>query len=338
MTWTLTPAGDYAGHISRWNELNAASVASPLLDAGFVAPLLDHFGTGRERLAICERGGRAVAMALLAPRGAGVWSSFQPPQQPLCMWLSAPGEPLGPLLDGLLRALPGFPLLLGLTQCDPRLTPRPAAGARQRTLDYIDTARVALGGGYDAYWEGRGKNLRANLKKQRNRLEREGVATRLQLSRAPEEMAAAVADYGRLESAGWKGGQGTAVHAGNAQGGFYQAMLEAFCRRGAGCAVRYWFGERLVAMDLCIEGKDSVIVLKTAYDEGVDKHFSPALLMREESFRLLFQRPGLHGVEFYGKVMPWHLQWTDEVRTMYHINHYRWPLLLRLHARRSSTE
>ncbi|SFU47612.1 GNAT family N-acetyltransferase [Pseudoduganella namucuonensis] len=337
MTWTLTPAGNYASHIPRWNELNAASVASPLLDAAFVAPLLDHFGTGRELLAICERGGRTVAMALLAPRGKGVWASFQPAQQPLCMWLSVPDEPLAPLLDGLLRALPGLPLLLGLTQCDPQLAPRPSAGARQRTLDYIDTARITLGGGYDAYWEARGKNLRANLKKQRNRLEREGVATRLQLSGAPEEMAAAVADYGRLESAGWKGGEGTAVHADNAQGRFYRAMLEAFCRRGAGCVARYWFGDRLVAMDLCVEGPDSVVVLKTAYDESVDKHFSPALLMREESFRLLFER-GLQSLEFYGKVMPWHLQWTDEVRTMYHINYYRWPLLRQLHAKRSSTE
>jgi hypothetical protein len=60
--------------------------------------------------------------------------------------------------------------------------------------------------------------------------------------------------------------------------------------------------------------------------------------MRDESFRLLFSRPGLRTVEFYGKVMPWHRQWTDEVRTMYHINHYRWPLLRQLHAmRRTST-
>jgi hypothetical protein len=31
--------------------------------------------------------------------------------------------------------------------------------------------------------------------------------------------------------------------------------------------------------------------------------------------------------------MEWHLRWTDEVRTMYHVNHYRWPVLRRLHAK-----
>jgi hypothetical protein len=30
--------------------------------------------------------------------------------------------------------------------------------------------------------------------------------------------------------------------------------------------------------------------------------------------------------------MEWHLRWTDEVRTMYHVNYYRWPGLRRLHA------
>jgi hypothetical protein len=29
--------------------------------------------------------------------------------------------------------------------------------------------------------------------------------------------------------------------------------------------------------------------------------------------------------------MEWHLRWTDEVRTMYHVNYYRWPGLRRLH-------
>jgi len=30
--------------------------------------------------------------------------------------------------------------------------------------------------------------------------------------------------------------------------------------------------------------------------------------------------------------MEWHTRWTDEIRTMYHLNGYRWPLLGRLHA------
>jgi hypothetical protein len=331
MTWTLTPATDFAAHAGRWNALNAAGPASPLLEADFVIPLLQHFGGDRALLATCEQQGRTVAMAVVIQQRRGVWATFQPAQQPLAMWLQLPQADAARLRDGLLRALPGGKVLLAVMQCDPALAPRPPDAGHVQTLDYMDTARITLGMPYDEYWAGRGRNLRNNLKKQRSRLQREGIATRLEMCTAPEQIAAAVADYGRLESNGWKGAEGTAVHADNAQGRFYTDMLAAFCRRGAGSAVRYWFNGQLVAMDLCIEGGGVLVVLKTAYDESVPSHYSPALLMRDDSFRLLFSRPGLQVVEFYGKVLPWHRQWTDEVRTMYHINHYRWPMLRQLH-------
>jgi hypothetical protein len=55
--------------------------------------------------------------------------------------------------------------------------------------------------------------------------------------------------------------------------------------------------------------------------------------MREEATRTLFDEGRLGRIEFYGRVMEWHLRWTDEVRTMYHVNYYRWPVLRRLHAK-----
>jgi hypothetical protein len=145
-------------------------------------------------------------------------------------------------------------------------------------------------------------------------------------------VAAAVADYGRLESTGWKGRQGTAIGAGDAQARFYRTILENFCARGAGSIYRYWFGERLVATDLCIEDGRQIVILKTAYDEAAPGALSPALLMREEQVRALFDEARLERIEFYGRVMEWHQRWTGDVRTMYHVNFYRWPALRRLHA------
>jgi CelD/BcsL family acetyltransferase involved in cellulose biosynthesis len=335
MNWTLYAAAEpaaFAAFADRWRRLHAASAASPMLDWDFVAPLLAEFGAGGELLACCESGGQVLAMTILAPAGRGAWATFQPAQAPLGLWLQQREQALEPLLRGLVRALPGLPLLLGLTQMDPFLMPRPADGGSIRTLNYIDTAHVAVDGAFDVYWEARGKNLRSNLKKQRKRLEREGIVARLQVSRAPEEVAAAVADYGRLESTGWKAGQGTAVHADNAQGRYYRTMLENFCRRGQGSIYRYWFGEKLVAMDLCIEDGGTLIVLKTSYDESVPSSLSPTLLMREEATRALFDAGKIARIEFYGRVMEWHLRWTERVRTMYHVNYYRWPGLRRLHT------
>jgi CelD/BcsL family acetyltransferase involved in cellulose biosynthesis len=335
MIWTLTPAAQpaaLAAFADDWQRLHVASGASPMLDWDFVAPLLDEFGGGDELLASCRRDGRTVAQAIVKPTRRGGWSSFQPAQAPLGLWLQHPDQALEPLLRGLLRALPGKPLVFGLTQMDPLLMPRPADGTWVRTLDYIDTAHVVVTGSFDDYWNARGRNLRGNLKKQRNRLERDGVQPRLQVSRHPEEVAQAVADFGRLESSGWKAACGTAVHAGNVQGRYYRTMLEAFCRRGKGSIYRYWIGERLAAMDLCIEEGGTLVILKTSYDENLPSSLSPTHLMREEAMRHLFEEGSVGRIEFYGRVMGWHLRWTEQIRTMYHVNYYRWPGLRHLHA------
>ena len=57
---------------------------------------------------------------------------------------------------------------------------------------------------------------------------------------------------------------------------------------------------------------------------------SPAFLMRLETFRKLFDERQIKRIEFFGKLMEWHTRWSDEVRTMYHVNYYRWPFLPRI--------
>ncbi len=333
MKWRFLPAAGFSAIAPQWDALRAFGPAAPMLAADFVAALLAAFGTGRERIALCHDGAELLAAALLVPQGRASWATFQPAQAPVGCWLQRPDSDPQALLASLVRALPGCALLVGLSQCDPFLLGRPANGPGMQTADYIDTARIVVEGTFDAWWEGRGKNLRANLKKQRNRLAAAGVATRLDTWRATHQVAQAIADYGRLESTGWKGRAGTAVAADNDQGRFYRHMLEAFCARGQGSIYRYYFGEQLVAMDLCIEDGDCIVILKTAYDESIPKHYSPALLMREEACRRVFEEGRLRRIEFYGKVMEWHTRWTEDVRTLYHLNCYRWPLLRRLHAR-----
>ena len=332
MKWRIYPAARFDAMSPHWAALHGAGPAAPMLAPAFVSALLAEFAGDNALLALCEDSDGPCAAAVLAPQGPGRWASFQPAQAPLGLWLQRPGLDTGLVLAGLARALPGFALHVALTQCDPLLLARPADGGGARSLDYIATARIDIVGGFDDYWNARGKNLRGNLKKQRKRLATDGVATRLDIATQADEMAAAVADYGRLESAGWKARGGTAVDAGNAQGRFYTRMLEALAREGGARAYRYWFGGQLVAMDLCILERDTIVILKTAYDESVASTLSPALLMREEACRGLFEERRFARIEFYGRVMEWHTRWTDQVRTLYHLNHYRWPALARLHT------
>lgn len=332
MSWTLYPIAQFDAHAEAWRRLHRASGGHALLASDFVAPLLAQFANGAELLACHEAHGSITAMAVLTRNGPASWITFQPAQAPIGLWLQLPGQPPAQLTASLIGQLPGFALVCAITQCDPALTARPRAAAQVQCIDYIDTARITLTGGFDAYWQARGKNLRANLKKQRARLAKQAVRTRLEVCRAAADVAAAVADYAALESAGWKAQGGTAVNLDDAQGRYYRTMLEAFCARGAGSIYRYWFDDQLVAMDLCVEDGDCIVVLKTAYDETVASHYSPALLMREDACRQLFDEGRFARIEFYGRVMEWHLRWTDEIRTLYHMNFYRWAVLKRLHA------
>ena len=330
MIWTLHQLAEFDSLQRDWQRLNQASTGSPLLATEFIVPLLQIFATGNELLACCRIDGQACAMLILTPRGLGNWQTFQPAQAPLGLCVQASELDWSACLLHLLPVLPGFALILGITQQDPELAPRPVTGKLVTTIDYIRTGKITLGGSFESYWAQRGKNLRQNVKKQHARLERDGIATRLEISTAPQDVAQAIADYGRLEGSGWKAEAGTAVHPDNLQGQFYRAMLEAFCRIGRGRIYRYWYDDKVAAMDLCIESNDCIVILKTTYDESIPSHTSPALLMRHEAFAGLFAEGRTGRIEFYGKAMTWHTRWTDEFRTMYHINLVRWHALRRL--------
>ena len=148
----------------------------------------------------------------------------------------------------------------------------------------------------------------------------------------PAEVAEAIVQYGKLESAGWKAEGGTAISADNAQGRFYRAVFESFCSKGLGRIYRFSLDGKVVAMDLCLIGGGALVILKTTYDESL-KSISPAFLMRHRYLQSLFAETGIDRIEFYGKVMEWHLRWTDEVRTLFHVNRYRWQWVKAIRAK-----
>ena len=327
--WKFLPASTFPDYAHSWDGINAQGFNSPLLRSEFIRPLLKYFGNGEEILAILEQANRPVAMTILTRTRSCAWQTFQPSQCPVGAWVSLPDAPITEILRSLLSSAPGFTLSFGLSQQDPDLLTRPHHHNAFRTLDYIQTAKITVKGDFERYWSERGKNLRHTTKRLGNRLEREGIVTRLEHLTHAEEVALALNDYTRLESTGWKAKAGTAVLEDNVQGRFYRELLENFSERGEGHIYRYWYGDSIVAMDLCISGTGSLIILKTAYDESHNTT-SPATLMHQEIFKRIFDEQAFTVIEFYGRVMDWHLRWTDEVRTMYHLNVFRWPLLARL--------
>ena len=329
MSWKFHPVSQMAAHADSWDALQSATTHTPFFGSAFIAPLIDNFGQGNEQLAFHHGPDGIDAATILRPLGQGRWETFQPSQLPLGPWLVRPADDLHARMQSLLRAAPGFGLSLGVTQIDPKLQPRPELTAAIRLQEYIETSFIDISGTFETYWEARGKNLRQNTRKQHSKMQTEGVPVRLDTVIKPEGVAEAMAQYGVLESAGWKAGNGTAIHPDNAQGRFYRAMLENFCAKGCGRIVRYWFGDKVVAMDLCIDNGPMVVVLKTAYDESY-RQVSPSTMMRQEEFKQWWEEGRYQRIEFYGKTMEWHTRWATEQRALFHVTAYRWPAVGRL--------
>lgn len=331
MIWTIHPVAQFADFKIEWDTLVGSRPGTPFLESAFLLPILDIFGTGEELLCLHHVDGQLCAAAIMQRGRKNIWQTFQPSQLPLGAWVTNGNIDLISACNELMRRLPGLTLAIGVSQLDPQIQVRAEDSPKVRTQDYIKTAWVDIEGGFEAYWEARGKNLKQNTRKQRNKLQAEGINTRIECISTPTDVAKAIEDYGLLESAGWKAADGTAICPDNAQGHFYRKMLENFCTLGRGRIYRYWFGEKVVAMDLCINDDKVIVILKTAYDESY-KTVSPSTLMRQDEFRQLFEEHKFSRIEFYGKVMEWHTRWTTQNRTLYHATNYRWGWLKKIHA------
>ena len=173
MSWQLLTIDQFSRFHDAWNELNAANRRLPIQEARFIELCLKYFGDNAGTLAVYTKSNQCMAITVLTKHGPGLWQTFQAQQSPLGTWIHHPSLDFSALLQSLSKALSGTVLQLGITQQDPQLYARPPHTAKLNTLDYIDTAKISVVNGFDDYWSQRGKNLRQNMNRQRNRLQRE---------------------------------------------------------------------------------------------------------------------------------------------------------------------
>ena len=331
--WEIHPVHSFAGFASVWNDLNAQGLNVPILAHKFVEPLLEYFASSRDVVAVCSgMAKRKLAMAVFTRSRPGKWHTLHPDVAPLGLWVCKKGLSPHVFLPGLFRALPGFPVQVSVTKQDPLLAPPPTQGKLIRVIDDIQTPAVTVSMPFDEYWSTRSKNSRHNVKRLRNRLRRNNVATLLEVLTRPDDMKRALQDYSRLELAGWKGKAGTAIDLATTEGQFYTKVFDNFAKEGGARIYRYFFDSKLVAMDLCVVRGGMLCLLKITYDEE-ERASAPATLMRQEQFEEVMNSSSIKRIEFYGPLMDWHKKWANEVRTTYYIDYFRWTMLADLHDR-----
>ncbi len=330
MSWAFRNARkEFGGACADWDQMNLESHNHILLDSDFIAPMIRYFANDNVLIAM-NTGGTSAGIALLEKERRGWWRTFQPAQAPLGPVIMREPDDTGEVVFSLLRSLPGFALHLSISQQDPEYASvLPISGrADIETIDYVLTGRVEIKGTFDEYWASRSRNLRHHLARQRRRLDERGRTLELATEHAPGRVAACISEFGRLESKGWKGKEGTAVHEHNDQGKLYREILESFCSRGEGIIYQLLLDGKVIASELCLARRKMMVALKTSYDEDVGG-LSPGLLMRYQILRQVYEKGEISAIEYYGRVRDWQTHWISSSRFMYHVNVFRNPLVAR---------
>ncbi len=328
MDWELLPVVEFTNYSKKWQDLNKKLTDNlPILEPDFIAPLIHYFAHNNEILAIGKINNTITAIGIFQKINFFTWQSFQPSQAPVGLWL-CPKNYTTLALKSLIKKLPGFILKIDVLHQDPNII-RLVTKNHIEIIDYIKTGKLNAHQSFETYFQSLGKNQRQNYNKANNRLIKQKTEVKFDIVTDDKKIHQAVEEYGRIESMSWKNTLGTSVNINNQQGQFYDDMLSKFAKNKNAQIWKYFYNEKLVAIDLCIKNTKQLIILKTTFDNEFSR-YSPAINMKIDALKILLNDKKLEYVEFFGKTLPWHQRLNSIDRTMYHFSFYRYPLLLNI--------
>ena len=326
MAWQFTTVSPSdRGAFDAWQHLNRTYCrGNPATDARFVELLLRHFGSGRELIGFYHDGNETHAAAILTRTAAGRWLLFQPSQMCMSPLLHVPDANLPLLLQSLMRSLPGYGLRLTMPKLDPlyQSTESLAELPTCDTVAFGDTYSIRLDENFECYWAERKKKLRQHARRWFRLVEREKLKVTLVRRDRPDEMDYAVAVHSGLESAGWKGREGSAIEPGTVQCRFYRELLRVFASDGDAVTFQLLFNGMPAASVLGIAAGSTLIVLKTAHDEN-RREFSPGRIIDYLLLQNLTTEKRFRLVDMYTRARAEELAWATDVRTMIDADFYR---------------
>lgn len=316
--WSIYPLEKSLGvYKESWDKLNTELYASnPYFDSNFIEPMLAYFSTGEERLCVHRKEAEIDGLIIVSPFRPAEWSLFMPDQAQITPLLLRYPENL----QKLFFSFPGFCLGLDIPCQDPMYSPFP--GVLQDLIwgpiPHAHTMCVSLKGSFNEYLATRSKGFRSNITRRIKKVQNAGLAIRINQVTESEEMKTAITRFGNMETMGWKGSNGTAVHSDNVQGHFYTDVMRNFAKRGKACVYELYFNEMLVAMELCIASSNMLILLKTTHNEK-QSSFAPGRILLSLLLEDQFTKKQVKKIEFYTNADINELAWATHDRW---INHY----------------
>ncbi len=320
-TWRTSDIGAGDDPVwDRWDEfIDHHYGGHPMLDSRFVRSSIEHFGNRDLRLLRFGTREEDRVMMIVEPRRAGVFGTFAPGQSQIAPLLVHPGEAIdtGAMLAGISRRC----LRLDLFNVDPdyfRATFQDE-GPVERSV-YGVTTNVLTRQTFEQFWSQRPKKLRDNIKRYRRRCEEES-GIEFVVHTEPDDVQSALIRYGELESSGWKGRAGTAIHPSNPQGAFYASLLSKYAAGNQAFAFEFYLEGQLVASRLAVASGRMLVMLKTTFDEERSR-FAPGRVALYETLHALFADPRLETIEMYTNAKREQLDWADGSREISNISIY----------------
>jgi Acetyltransferase (GNAT) domain len=335
LSWDVVLVAQRSHALSRWRALHSRLNSCILISAEAIDTALTHFGVGDERIAFGSRGGVDCTAILLRAPLRGVVNIFLPSQLPLAPILNPQDCPLEASdLRALIAAVSLSGVVLRVSCLDPLWGSdfEKVRGIEKTVL--LNTPSIELPSTLDAYMSERANKFRSDLRRRRKKAESEKGAIHFTEMHQVAEIASAVAQYGELESRGWKGAAGTAVDAEGAQFRFYKEWLVQRAEFGEARVFTLHIGDTLAAMRLAIQQDDCLYMLKVTYDESL-RAYSPGALMLESVIEWCYsEKANIRRIEFYGKTAEAHQPWLTSTRPICTASIYRFEWLGVLQAKR----
>ncbi len=161
---------------------------------------------------------------------------------------------------------------------------------------------------------------RSDLRRARRNAEKIGQVRSEILSPTPAEVEPCLAEAFRIEAAGWKGREGSALALDAGRRAFYRRYAMETARQGTLRICFLRIGGQAVAMQFAIEHGQGFWLLKIGYDEAFSR-CSPGNLLIADTVRYAAAR-GLRAYEFLGSIAPWTKVWTVEERACLSVRAY----------------
>ncbi|GAB4088708.1 GNAT family N-acetyltransferase [Hydrogenophaga soli] len=303
----LTPA---------WTALAEAQAANPMARPEWTQAYLDSYARQRPHtvcLAVLVRAGELHAvLPLVRKRTWGLpcleLLSSSELYEPTELLYRTPAA-LAELLDATLRQQ-GCPVVLerhpGHAESLDTLARGLTAAAACRRRPRPGSPRVLLDGNPDHVLNA---GRRSDLRRMLRRAEKHGPAHFAVLTPTEAELPALLAEAFRVEAAGWKGAQQSALMQDHAAKAFFERYATLACRAGVLRVATMTLGGQTVAVQLDVVCGGAIWLLKIGYDEAF-ADCSPGNLLMMEVLRYACQQ-GLGACEFLGLAARWTRMWTE---------------------------